>query len=390
MTLRLLVHAVALAAGTVLCAGSLCAQPVSRDAVVAHYAAIVAATYDDALASARGMQRSVHSFVAKQDASRLDAARKSWLAAREWYGQTEAFRFYGGPIDGADGPEPRINSWPVDESYIDRVRGNPASGLINNQKVAITKEELTARNARGGQENIATGWHAIEFLLWGQDFNDDGPGDRSYEDFVDGKSVNAKRRREYLRVVTDLLIDDLAYVAAAWRNAGNNYRAHFVKEPDEALRRIFVGIGSLSRGEMAGERLEVALATQDQEDEQSCFSDNTHRDIAADELGIENVWLGRYRHLDGTLLQGPSLRDLVMSANPQQAQQTTAHIADAVRAIAAIQPPFDREIRGDATAPGRLRIQAAIDALKKQAIDFVSSASALGITRLTIVAPKQR
>jgi putative iron-regulated protein len=366
------------------------AAMVSRDAVVRHYAAIVYASYDDTLASAREMQRVINAFVAHPDKATQDAAKASWLAAREWYGQTEAFRFYGGPIDGVDGPEPRINSWPVDESYIDVVRDKPGSGIVNDAKIAITKGQLASLNGRSGQENIATGWHAIEFLLWGQDFNDNGPGDRSFEDYIDGKAPNAKRRREYLKVVTELLIDDLVIVTNAWRPDRNNYRSAFVAHPDEALRRMLVGLGSLSRGEMAGERLEVPLATQDQEDEQSCFSDNTHRDIVADALGIENVWLGRYRRAGGTMLQGASLQDLVMAADPAQAQRTTADVAATLKAVNAIQPPFDQEIRGDSTAPGRLRVQAAIDALKKQAMDVVASAVALGITRLTIVNPKQR
>jgi putative iron-regulated protein len=390
MTLADLCRGAAMAAVATFLALDVRAQPVTRDAVVLQYRGIVAASYEDAIASAKAMQREIDAFVAKPSAPALQAARQSWLAAREWYGQTEAFRFYGGPIDGADGPEPRINSWPVDEAYIDGVAGKPAGGIINNTKVPIAKQQLAALNARGGQENIATGWHAIEFLLWGQDFNDHAPGNRSYEDFVDGKRPNAKRRREYLHIVTGLLIDDLAFVAKDWDATATNYRSRFVRMPDEALRRMFVGIGSLSRGEMAGERLEVPLATQDQEDEQSCFSDNTHRDIAADELGIENVWLGRFRRLDGTLLQGPSLKDLVMAADAQQAQQTTTDIAAAVHAIGAIQAPFDQEIRGGADAPGRIRIQAAVDALKKQATDVVASASALGITRLTIVNPKPR
>jgi putative iron-regulated protein len=277
----------------------------------------------------------------------------------------------------------------VDESYIDSVRGNPGSGIINNPTIPITKQQLAALNTRG-EQNIATGWHAVEFLLWGQDFNDHGPGNRSFEDFVDGKAPNAARRRDYLKVVTDLLIDDLTLMITAWRPGKENYRSRFVAHPDEALRQMLVGIGSLSRGEMAGERLEVPLATQDQEDEQSCFSDNTHRDIVNDAIGIENVWLGRYRRMDGTLLQGPSLNELVAASNPQQARQTTADVAASVAQAKAIHPPFDQEIRGDSTAPGRLRVQAVADALKQQSMAFVASAGALGITKLTIVRPKQR
>jgi putative iron-regulated protein len=370
--------------------GSASGQSVTAEAVARHYAVIVQASYQDTLVAARTMQRAINAFVAQPTVNTHEAAKQAWLAAREWYGQTEVFRFYGGPIDDAKGPEGRINSWPVDESYIDSVKDRPAAGIINNPKIAINRRQLTRLNQQRGEENVATGWHAIEFLLWGQDFNDDGPGNRSFEDFVDGKAANAKRRREYLRVVVQLLVDDLTYVAQAWQPNRKNYRALFIANGDEAVRRMLVGMGSLSRGELAGERLEVPLATQDQEDEQSCFSDNTHRDIVNNALGIENVWLGRYRRADGSLLQGASLKDLVAAKNPAVAQLTTDDIAVALAAANVIHAPFDQEIRGGSTAPGRLRVQALIDALKKQSKDLISSAEALGITRLTLTTPKKR
>jgi putative iron-regulated protein len=366
------------------------AQTATPQTVVENYAAIVLATYEDTLAATKKMQKAIDAFLAKPSAATQKAAKDAWLAAREFYGQTEAFRFYGGPIDGADGPEARINSWPVDESYIDYVKDKPNSGIVNNPKIKINAKQLAAMNTRGGEENIATGWHAIEFLLWGQDFNDKGPGDRSFNDYVDGKQPNAKRRREYLKVVTALLVDDLETVTKAWQPKGKNYRARFVGNPSEALRRIFVGIGSLSRGEMAGERLEVPLASQDQEDEQSCFSDNTHRDLVNDAIGIENVWLGRYARAEGGTLKGPSLADLVAAKNAEQAKQTTTAVAAAVAAVKAIHPPFDQEIRGDAKAPGRVRVQAAIEALKTQTKELVASAAAIGITKLTMVNPKSK
>ncbi len=361
-----------------------------RTAVVKHYAVLVHANYSDVQAGAKDMQAAIAAFVAAPDQARLDAARKAWLDARELYGQTEAFRFYGGPIDDDKGPEGRINAWPMDESFVDGIAGKPESGLIGNRKFTISKRNLAAQNERGGEENIATGWHAIEFLLWGQDTNADGPGNRSVDDFVDGKAKNADRRRQYLTVVTDLLIDDLTFLVKAWApDVKNNYRARFERGGNESIRRIFVGLGSLSRGELAGERLEVALASQDQEDEHSCFSDNTHRDVVNNALGIENVWLGRYRRRDGTMLEGPSLRDLVAAKDEALAARTTGQIAASVAAAQAIQPPFDREIIGGKDAPGRQRIQKVIDSLTQQSKDLVAAANAVGITRLTLVDPKK-
>jgi putative iron-regulated protein len=352
------------------------------------YADIVHASYDDTLQSAKVMQKAIDAFLALPSAESQQAARKAWRDAREFYGQTEAFRFYGGPIDGENGPEPRMNSWPMDESYVDYVQGRADSGLINNPSFVINRANVIGQNERGGEENIASGWHAIEFLLWGQDLSETGPGNRSYSDFVDGKMPNADRRRQYLKVVTDLLVDDLTAVEREWKpGRKSNFRAQFEKGGMESVRKIFVGLGSLSRGELAGERMEVALASQDQEDEQSCFSDNTHRDIVNGTLGIENVWLARYRRADGSVLQGPSLRDLVAERDAAVASRTTQQIAKSVALAQAIQPPFDREIVGGRDAPGRKRVQATVDSLTQQSKDLVEAAAALGITKLTLMQP---
>jgi putative iron-regulated protein len=381
------VHAQSATAMAVPAAAS-AAQP-SEPAVVAHYAALVHAGYADALAGAQGLRLAIDTFVRAPSPAHLEAARKAWLAAREVYGQTEAFRFYGGPIDDEKGPEGRINAWPMDEAYIDGVQGKPQAGLIHDRKQPITKKALAALNERGGEENIATGWHAIEFMLWGQDLSETGPGNRSADDFVDGKAPAADRRRRYLSVVAELLVDDLGSVAKAWApGQAGNYRARFEQGGQESLRKIFVGLGSLSRGELAGERLEVALASQDQEDEHSCFSDNTHRDVVANALGIENVWLGRYRRANGEAMQGPALRDLVAAKDAALAEKVSQQIHASVQAAEAIQAPFDREIVGGKDAPGRQRIEKAIASLNQQSKDLVAAANAVGVTRLTLTQPK--
>lgn len=353
--------------------------------VVGQYAILAHATYQDTLNAARAMRQAINRFLARPSPETLATARQAWRDAREFYGQTEVFRFYGGPIDDENGLEGRLNAWPMDEAYVDYVVGNPGSGLINDRDFVLRKRAIAALNERGGEENIASGWHAIEFLLWGQDLSETSPGNRPHTDFIDGRAANADRRREYLRVATDLLIDDLALLERAWRPGdGGNYRARFEKDGKESLRKIFVGLGSLSRGELAGERLEVALNSQDQEDEHSCFSDNTHRDSVAGALGIENVWLGRYRRADGSLLQGPSPRDLVAAADAEVAARTSRQIATSVAAAGAIQAPFDREIVGGKDAPGRLRVQATVDSLVRQSKDLVAAANAVGISRLTL------
>lgn len=358
---------------------------INHNSVAQHYATLVHAAYHDTLSAAKDMQTAIATFVQHPSAQNLDKARQAWREAREWYGQTEAFRFYGGPIDNDNGPEGQLNAWPLDEAYVDYVLGKPNAGFVNNPKFKITKANLVKFNERGGEENISAGWHAIEFLLWGQDLNDNGPGNRSFEDYVVGKGRNAERRAQYLSVVTELLIDDLGRVLRAWEPQQKNYRAKFEQGGQESVRKIIVGLGSLSRGELSGERMEVALNSQDQEDEHSCFSDNTHRDVVSNAQGIQNVWSGRYLRRDGSTLEGPGLAQLVATTDTALANKTSTQIAASVQNAQAIPAPFDRAIvQGSA---GRPVIEKTIASLVEQSKLLVSSASAVGIQKLTLVQP---
>ena len=379
------VAALLLAAG--LCGGPAHAA-VEPAAVLTNYANIVHATYADAAQAAKALQKAVDDFVAAPTAAGMDAARKAWLAAREPYGQSEVFRFYGGPIDDAKDVEGRLNAWPLDEAYIDYVKGKVDSGLINKPKAPLTIESLIKLNAKGGEANVATGYHAIEFLLWGQDFNQNGPGGRPYTDFVDGQGKNAERRRQYLKLVTQQVAADLEYLANQWSDGQANYRAKFLKEkPDAALRKVLTGMAVLSSAELAGERIQVALDNQDQEDEHSCFSDNTHRDIVTNALGIRNVLFGEYKRIDGSTVSGPGIKDLIADKDAKLAERLVADFNASVTAAEAVQAPFDQEIMGKKDAPGRKRVQAVIAALKKQTQTLVEGARTLGIKRMSVDLP---
>ena len=369
-------------------------QSVTPTAVLTQYATIVHASYEDAYTSAIALQTALNAFVKTPSPDTLKSAKSAWKHARIVYGQTEAYRFYAGPIDGDDGPEGMLNAWPLDESYIDYVEGDSTAGIINNPEIAITADQLRAMNEEGGEENVSTGYHAIEFLLWGQDLSADGPGARPYTDYVTpstpnqnntassgGQSQNPQQRRgQYLLTVIEMLTQDLKRMVDAWApDNPQNYRASFLADnPTESLRKMLSGIGVLSRGELAGERMAVALSTRDQEDEHSCFSDNTHVDIIQNAQGIRNVYEGRYVRINGTVIDGPGVGDLI---NAELNTSMLRQLGTTMQSVNAISPPFDREIR---TEDGRDRVQGAIDALRAQASLIVTIAKELGIANLQV------
>lgn len=347
--------------------------------VAANYADMVFASYQDSLQTVLALQEALQNFVAVPSPEGLEAAKLAWLASREPYGQTEVYRFYGGPIDDADGPEGLLNAWPLDEAYIDYVDGAETAGIINNpdQYPEITTELLVSLNEMGAEENISSGYHAIEFLLWGQDLGADGSGNRPYTDYT--TAANAGRRAQYLLAAAELLVTHLQALVNEWDPAGTNtYRQNFLAQtPDQALQQILTGMGVLSKSELAGERMFVAYDNQDQEDEHSCFSDNTHRDIAANAQGIFNVYSGSYKRVDGTMVNGPSLADLLTELDPQMAAEMAGLAEAALAQVAAIHAPFDQAI---VLAEHRPAVLAAVNALQDQGDKIAEIANLLGLS----------
>lgn len=350
---------------------------------ISNYANVVYNNYSDALAKAQILKTKVDAFVANPTQAGFDEAKQAWLDARVPYGQTEVYRFYGGPIDDVNGPEGLLNAWPMDESFVDYVQGNANAGIINNLVTypSITKSLIESLNESGGETNISCGYHAVEFLLWGQDFSASAAGSRPYTDYLTsgGTANNQARRGEYLKACTDLIVEHLQYVTDAWAPNSNNYRKDFENgNTDLALTHIIQGMGFLSKGELAGERLEVAYDSQLSEDEHSCFSDNTHTDVRMNALGIKNVFFGSYTKSDGSTISGTGIYEIIKAKDTDLGEELEEDIEQSVEACNDILAPFDQQILGSNTS-GRQTVKTAIDKLKAQGDKIAVAAQALGL-----------
>lgn len=338
---------------------SLPAIAATKSEVLGTYAAIAAAGYENSAIAARTLRQAVQILIDAPSAGALQAARAAWLAARVPYQQTEVFRF-GNPI--VDDWEGQINGWPLDEGLIDyvdaayggasdenglkalNVVANPSFELSGRQidASAITPEFLsgTLHEADGNEANVATGYHAIEFLLWGQDLNgtDHGAGARPWTDYGAGDDCtngNCDRRGEYLTAATDLLVSDLDWMAQQWAEGGDA-RAAVTKDEDAGISAMLTGMGSLSYGEQAGERMRLGLMLNDPEEEHDCFSDNTHNSHYYDGMGVQNVYLGQYIRIDGSMVSGASLSDLVAEDESALDTEMQAKLSTTMRALGRI------------------------------------------------------
>lgn len=401
----------ALAASVALSAPAQAAAPDSS-AVIANYVAIAHATYEDSLITARTLGEAVDALLAAPSDDTLNAARAAWKAAREPYMQSEVFRF-GNPV--VDAWEGQVNAWPLDEGLIDYVDAsyggatdeNPAAALnvIGNPTIMLGGEEVDAseitpelladklQEADEIEANVATGYHAIEFLLWGQDLHgtDAGAGERPYTDFVQGDDCtngNCDRRAAYLKAAVDLLISDLADMTANWAQGGAA-RSFIETDANGGVSAILTGMGSLSYGELAGERMRLGLMLNDPEEEHDCFADNTHNSHYFDGVGIRNIYTGHYTRVDGTEISGASVSDLVAEKAPEVAaalgEQIDASVAalGEIRATAESGKAYDQMLKaGD--AQGEELIMGAVTALIAQTKTIERAVAALEIAPLTI------
>jgi putative iron-regulated protein len=377
-----------------------------KRSVIDTYADIAQAIYEDALAGAKALQKAVDAFLAKPGEASLKAARQAWLAARDPYQTSEVYRFGNAIVDDWEG---KVNAWPLDEGlidYVDESYGkesdeNPlfTANVIANPKIVhggetvdatkITKALLSEALHEIGkvEANVATGYHAVEFLLWGQDLNGTGPGagNRPWTDYAKGKACthgNCDRRGAYLEVATDLLVDDLAWMAAQWGPKGEARKGLAEGEEDAGLSAILTGMGSLSYGELAGERMKLGLLLHDPEEEHDCFSDNTHNSHYRNVVGIRGVYLGEYVRSNGKTVKGPSVSQLVAKADAALDRELRAKLDKTVAALAALKKraetveAYDQMI-GENNAAGNAVVQAAIDALTDQTKSIERAVAAL-------------
>lgn len=363
-----------------------------KAAALKTYGDIAQAVYEDSTSTARVLQKAVQALIAKPSEATLKVAREAWIAARVPYQQSEVFRF-GNPV--VDAWEGRVNAWPLDEGLIDYVDSgkygeesdeNPlyTANVIANKKLKFGGKSLDAsridwkllrklHEVGGVEANVASGYHAIEFLLWGQDLNGTGPGagNRPWTDYAKQGCTNGNcdRRAQYLSVATQLLVEDLAFMAKQWSAEGAARKA--LKSGDNAISAMLTGIGSLSYGELAGERMKLGLLLHDPEEEHDCFSDNTHNSHYYNVVGMLNVYGGEYTRVNGSVVKGTALTQLVRTTAPDLDAEMRGKLKATLDAVAAIKQraesreAYDQMI-GEGNTEGNALVQAAIDRLTDQ------------------------
>jgi putative iron-regulated protein len=179
-----------------------------------------------------------------------------------------------------------------------------------------------------------------------------------------------------LQAATDLLLSDLSGVTAEWDlDQEGSYGAEMVAAPpSDSLAKIVRGLTSMAVSELFYERMTDPYLTQNRKDEESCFSESTQVDLAANMLGVQNVYLGRYGKLSGA-----SVSDLVRAEAPRLDAALRKQMETTRAAIDAIPPPFDHAVIAPEGSAPRDAVKAALETFKPMVESLQQMAELLDI-----------
>ena len=175
-------------------------------------------------------------------------------------------------------------------------------------------------------------------------------------------------------------------MAGQWQEGGEARSAVMANE-NAGISAILTGMGSLSYGEQAGERMKLGVMLNDPEEEHDCFADNTHNSHFYDAMGIRNVYLGSYTRIDGTVVSGHSLSSLVAEADAGVDQELTAKLNATMMEMSEMKTAAEAGFAYDmmlerGNKEGEALIMGAVNALVDQTRSIERAVVALGADQI--------
>jgi putative iron-regulated protein len=288
---------------------------------------IIAYTYlSDASQSVQTLDSQLASFMYHPNPMSQAEIQQSWRLAYNSFLRSLIFSYL--PIqDPPDWQSQRIgyshllaqlDSWPIEGGYIDYIQGYPFSGIVNDLTLDIDEDSIRSQHGFTDPSNASLGYHALEFMLWGNDgkrsardffpqentapipINDDVVTtqflDDSSKESLEGsahgniliqteapeiKLQNHNRRRQYTQLLIELLQKDLHRIQRRWEPS-SGYYAQLLQQSDskKTLRSAFIAAQGLISKEILHKRFQLISSE---------FSQTSIDDISALLSGIE-LW----------------------------------------------------------------------------------------------------
>jgi putative iron-regulated protein len=271
------------------------------------------------------LQSSIHTLIDDTSDESLNSSKQAWLNTHSTYELTTLHRYFATQLLDEQNSlalmqlQYQINHWPIIPGYIDYVDGYPDSGIVHDINVNLDSDSLREQHGSFDVSEVSLGFHVIEFLLWGYDIDSVArPAADFYavlelspEEMVQGYSLEQlsnNRRRLFLTVVVDTLVEDFQTLQSLWLTETPSIRQHI--ESISATELVVILADSMSAmltEELLLRSLYPMLNGDFVESIQSPYSRSTQNAVSSQLSGLERLLLERQTE-NGTSL------DLVFSA----------------------------------------------------------------------------
>ncbi|MFY0700215.1 MAG: imelysin family protein [Bermanella sp.] len=289
----------------------------------------------EALSGAQELDSVITSLLHHPNPGALEEAQLAWIKAYSAYIKVSFFsrvpRFekpqFRDQNDTYARIEERIDSWPIEPGYIDYLPLYPLSGIVNDLTLKINEEDVSAQHGFSDMRFASLGFHPIEFLLFGEN------GKRSAKDFIpqensievvsadttikeddsdelshsDDKNSethehvhveidgpqNHNRRRDYLRLLSALVVKNLQKLTDRWEPAHGYYAKQWRQpQPSQQLASLTLVYQSMVdsiQKTLLEKHFSVLLNQKQVDDLRSPFSNQDVNNMHDLVMGIESL-----------------------------------------------------------------------------------------------------
>ena len=270
-------------------------------------------------------QSSIATLTDQTNIENLSLSKQAWLNAHSAYELTTLHRYYVTQLMGEQDSlalmqlQYQINHWPIVPGYIDYVDGYPDSGIVHDINVNLDADSLREQHGSFDVSEVTLGFHAIEFLLWGYDADSvarpatdfDAVLELTPKEIESGytlEQLSNNRRRLFLTVVADTLVNDFLALQSLWLAEEPSISQRIESISGTELIVILAdSMSAMLTQELLQRSLYPMLNGNFVESVQSPYSRSTQNAVSSQLSGLERLLLERQTE-NGTTL------DLVFSA----------------------------------------------------------------------------
>lgn len=202
---------------------------------------------NDSITESNSLRIAIQSFLQSPTEDNLATAREQWLISHKTYAQLEMFISLGHSNPGLFGnllpTNFSIDAQPTSPGYLDYFDAYTNSGIVNDIAVRLTAQTLRKQHGFSDPSEVSLGFHAIEYLLWGES------GKRLATDYIAVQELNDSqksaelriidlpnnRRRVLLNLLSVILTDDISKLK------------HQLENPTDTIRQNYAALTPQSR-----------------------------------------------------------------------------------------------------------------------------------------------